>query len=281
MAINNSDLPILDHIVILGSHQVLQELTQRLEDSLVVIEGGAHADGLTVNKLIILPDGTYIELIAFRENADPERREQHRWGLLKEGQIIDWAYTLLDEKDFAQVQARVRETSSASGITYQDPIPGGRRKPDGVELKWAVSSAQDASLNILWPGTTPFWCLDRTPRHLRVPYGDEATGPSPPYTRHPSGAQGVSRVSVSVPEKEFSASSQVYEGVHGPPVEDGPTGKVWRWASHAGSDRGKQQVALTATSDQERRISLTLVGNQNSPRSIEVLPGLTFEFDIE
>ena len=281
MASNTFNLPILDHIVILVSQQVLQELTQRLEDSLAVIEGGAHADGLTVNNLIILPDGTYIELIAFRDNVDPGRRKQHRWGSLKEGQIVDWAYTLSDEKDFAQVQDRVKRASSASGITYQDPIPGGRLRPDGVELKWAVSSAQDASLSLLWPGTAPFWCLDRTPRHLRVPYRDEATGASPSYTHHPSGAQGVSRVSVSVPEKEFLASSQVYEGVHGPAVEDGRTGKVWRWASHAGSDRGKQQVALTATSDQERRISLTLVGNQNSPRSIEVLPGLTFDFDIE
>ena len=267
--------------MILVSHQVLQGLPQRLENSLAVIEGGAHADGLTVNKLIILPDGTYIELIAFREDVDPERRQKHKWGSLEEGQISDWAYTLAEEGGFAQVQARVKEASAASGITYQDPIPGGRLRPDGVELKWAVSSAQDASLSPLWPGTAPFWCLDRTPRHLRVPYRDEAAGAAPAYTQHPSGAQGVSRVSVSVPEKEFSDTSQVFEGVHGPAVEDGPARKVWPWVSHAGSDRGKQQVVLTTTSGQERRISLTLVGNQDSPRGVEVLPGLTFDFDIE
>ena len=281
MATKTHNLPIVDHIVILVSYQTLQEIPQRLENFLTVIEGGAHADGLTVNKLIILPDGTYIELIAFRENVDPHRRNQHQWGSLKEGQISDWAYTFADEKYFVQVQARVKEAASASGITYQDPIPGGRLRPDGVELKWAVSFAQDASLSRLWPGTAPFWCLDRTPRHLRVPYRDEKTGAAPPHTRHPSGAQGVSRLSISVPEKDFSVTSRIYEGVHGPAVEDGPTGKAWPYVNHAGLDQGKRRVVLTTTSGQERQISLALIGTQDSPREVELLPGLTFTFDIE
>ncbi|SPO07023.1 uncharacterized protein DNG_09717 [Cephalotrichum gorgonifer] len=282
MASQPSVLPILDHIVILVSYQTLEELPKLLEESLTVIEGGSHADGRTLNQLIIFPDGVYVELIAFQEDLDPERRKEHRWGSLAEGGIIDWAYTLTDADDFTAIQRRVAEANAETGVTYQDPIPGGRLRPDGVELKWAVSSAQDASLKSLWPGTAPFWCLDRTPRHLRVPYRDEATGGAPAYTTHPSGATGVSRVSVSVPEEEFSLADKIYEGVHGPPVESGPAKKVWPWAVHAGSSEGRQQVTLSAAAaGQERRITITLVGKPDSPSSIQVLPGLTFDFDIE
>ncbi|CAH0054577.1 unnamed protein product [Clonostachys solani] len=279
MATETSRLPILDHLVVLVPYHELQELPKRLESSLIVVEGGSHSDGLTLNKLIILPDGTYIELIAFRDNIDPERRKKHMWGTLKECQISDWAYTLQDEKEFAQVQDCIKAESSAQ-VTYQEPIPNGRLRPDGVELKWALSSAQDASLCPLWPGMAPFWCLDRTPRHLRVPYREEISTAAP-FTKHPSGAYGISQVFVSVPQTDFLALSQVYEGVHGPAIESDPARKVWSWINHAGSDRGKQKVILTASSSQERHIGLTLVGDQDSPHSIQILEGLAFDFDVE
>ncbi|PKS06160.1 hypothetical protein jhhlp_007477 [Lomentospora prolificans] len=273
-------LPILDHIVILVSVESLQKLPKQLENALTVIDGGSHADGLTLNKLIIFRDGSYIELIAFRDNLDPERRHGHRWGSLKEGAIIDWAYTLADEKAFPAVQKRVEEASPETGVRYQDPVAGGRRRPDGAELKWAVSSAQDASHKPLWPGTAPFWCLDRTPRHLRVPYRDEETGVALPHTTHASGALGISQVFISVPEKEFSSTCLLYDLVHGPAIKHGSPEKAWHWTVYAGSSRGEQVVSLSASpGSKERHISLRLVGDQDSPRSIHVLPGLTLDFD--
>ncbi|CAI4213524.1 unnamed protein product [Parascedosporium putredinis] len=217
MADKSTILPILDHIIILVSFNDLQALPQKLEDSLTVIDGGAHTDGLTVNKLVIFPDGVYLEFIAFRDDADPDGRKAHQWGSLEEGAIVDWAYTLRDENEFAGVQKRVREASDpAVGVWYKDPVPGGRTRPDGVELKWAVSFSRDAAGKPLWPGTAPFWCFDRTPRHNRVPYHDNETGAAPAYTKHASGAVGVSRVSVTVPEKEFLIISQAYEGYMAP-----------------------------------------------------------------
>ncbi|KAM5344340.1 hypothetical protein ACJ41O_012877 [Fusarium nematophilum] len=263
--------PILDHIVILVSYQTLQQLPKRLEESLTVIDGGTHADGRTVNKLIIFPDGVYIELIAFQEGLDPERRKGHRWGELEEGAIIDWAHTLPDEKDFEVIQRQVKEASGE--VAYRDPVAGGRIRPDGAELKWAVASAEESSGKPLPPGTAPFWCLDRTPRHLRVPY-QEGTG-TPSYTKHPSGALGVSQVSVSVPEQEVASIAKVYDGIHGP----GPETGVWPFVVHSGSTQGKRQVSLAASQDQQRHIAITLVGNGDSPRSVEVLPGLTFGFE--
>src|SRR5690625_157113 len=116
--------PTLDHIVILVSHQTLQTIPDRLQDVLVVAPGGAHADGLTSNKLILLADGVYIEFIAFFDDVDPERRRRHRWGNLKENNIVDWAYTLPHEGGFGAVQQRVADAQA--GYTYDDPVAGGR-----------------------------------------------------------------------------------------------------------------------------------------------------------
>ncbi|KAF4446978.1 hypothetical protein F53441_9449 [Fusarium austroafricanum] len=264
--------PILDHIVILVSYQTLQELPKRLENALTVIDGGAHADGRTVNKLILFSDGVYIELIAFQEGLDPEKRKAHRWGGLEENTLVDWAYTLPDEKDFKVVQQRVKEANSK--VIYHDPVPGGRIRPDGVELKWSVASAYTTSDKALHPGKAPFWCLDRTPRHLRVPYKEE-DGSAPSYINHASGAVGVSAVTVSVPNAEYDTIAALYNGIHGSIADR----KTWPFIVHSGSTDGEHQLALQASEDERRSIGLLLLGGKESPQSIEILPGVKFYFD--
>ncbi|KAM0082175.1 hypothetical protein ACKRZS_005672 [Fusarium odoratissimum] len=264
--------PTLDHIVILVSYQTLQELPKRLENVLTVIDGGAHADGRTVNKLIEFSDGVYIELIAFQHGLDPERRKTHRWGELEENTLVDWAYTLPDEKDFDVIQQRVKEANSE--IIYHDPVAGGRIRPDGVELKWSVASAYTTSGKAVHPGKAPFWCLDRTPRHLRVPYKED-DGSESSYTKHPSGAIGVSGVSIAVPKEERHVIEEVYDGIHGSTTEEG----TWPFVVHSGSVNGKQEITLEGSQDQERHIHLTLLGDKSSPESIEILPGLKFSFE--
>ncbi|KAM0266825.1 hypothetical protein ACHAPA_006602 [Fusarium lateritium] len=272
MTETNNLRPILDHIVILVSYETLQELPKRLENALTVIDGGTHADGRTINKLIEFSDGVYIELIAFQDGLDPEKRKTHRWGEQEENTIIDWAYTLPQEKDFGVIQQRVKEASSE--VVYDDPVSGGRIRPDGVELKWSVASAYAVSGNALHPGKAPFWCLDRTPRHLRVPYKDE-DGSSPSYTKHPSGAVGVSRVSISVPEAERDTIAKVYNGIHGSITDGG----AWPFVVHSESAEGKHQITLGSSEDEQRQIHLALLGNENSPSSIDILPGLKFSFE--
>ncbi|SPJ74203.1 uncharacterized protein FTOL_03933 [Fusarium torulosum] len=264
--------PILDHIVILVSYQTLQDLPKRLENVLTVIDGGTHADGRTVNKLIEFSDGVYIELIAFQDGLDPEKRKTHRWGEQEENTVIDWAYTLPREKDFGVIQQRVKESNSE--VVYHDPVSGGRIRPDGVELKWSVASAYTTPGEALHPGTAPFWCLDRTPRHLRVPYEDE-DGSSPSYTKHPSGAVGVSGVSISVPEAEWETIGRVYDGIHGSSTKEG----AWSFVVHSGSTEGKHQITLGSSQDQQRQIHLSLLGDEDSPSSIDILPGLKFSFE--
>ncbi|KAH7216091.1 glyoxalase-like domain-containing protein [Fusarium oxysporum] len=273
MTLNNSIRPILDHIVILVSFQTLQDLPKRLENVLTVIDGGAHADGRTVNKLIEFSDGVYIELITFQDGLDPEKRKTHRWGELEENTLVDWAYTLSDEKDFSVIQQRVKEANT--DIIYHDPVPGGRIRPDGVELKWSVASAYTTPGKAVHPGKAPFWCLDRTPRHLRVPYKKD-DGSDPSYTKHPSGAIGVSGVSISVPKEERDVLAGVYDGIHGSTTNGEGT---WPFVVHSGSTKGKQEITLESSQDQERHIHLTLLGDKGSPESIEILPGLKLSFE--
>ncbi|KAF5248684.1 hypothetical protein FANTH_5754 [Fusarium anthophilum] len=226
--------PILDHIVILVSYQTLQELPKRLGSALTVIDGGAHADGRTVNKLIEFSDGVYIELIAFQDGLDPEKRKTHRWGELEENTLVDWAYTLPDEKNFGVIQQRVKEANS--------------------EIFLPLAS--------------------RWRSHLRVPYKED-NGSDASYTKHPSGAIGISGVSISVSKEERDVIAAVYDGIHG-----STTGKgTWPFVVHSGSTKGKQEITLEVSQDQESYIHLTLLGDKGSPESIEILPGVKFSFE--
>lgn len=273
--------PLLDHIVILVTFQDLQDLPKRLEDDLIVIDGGEHAGGLTVNKLIIFADGTYIELIAFNKGADPEKRKKHRWGQLEEGTIIDWAFTLRHESDFGTVQKRVRDVDV--GTVYSDLVPGGRTRPDGTVLKWSISAAEKTTGELVWPGHAPFWCLDRTPRRLRVPYQDEQEDGSVrgllAHTQHPSGVQGVSHVAVSVPE-DFSSLRAVYDAVLTTNPGAGSTDTAWRFQVPAQNNGGPRKISLSTTQQNSPEIKLSLLGNGNSPKVIKLLPGLTIDVEV-
>lgn len=72
-------------------------------------------------------------------------------------------------------------------ISYEDPVSGGRKREDDTTLKLAVSIANNALGNVVTPGHLPFWCIDKTPRDLRVPYVVE-----PPLTQHQNGVRGIS-----------------------------------------------------------------------------------------
>lgn len=263
MSQTKDPLPILDHIVILVSHATLVELPDRLKGLFTVVIGGEHANGLTYNNLILFEDGVYIELIAFYDNVDPEERKRHRWGQLEENTIVDWAYTLPHEDDFASLQGRVHDANA--GYTYDDPVPGGRKRPDGEVLKWSTAAARQENDQPTMRGRLPFWCLDKTPRRLRVPYENN------PQTQHPSGARGIARVALHVPTEELSKLGSAYSAVH---QSDGNHG-LWRVEVPSGGLGGAQAVSLLGT-ETKPRIFLTLLGKSSSPPVIEVLPGLIF-----
>ncbi|KAG9077628.1 hypothetical protein FS749_010458 [Ceratobasidium sp. UAMH 11750] len=186
---------ILDHIAHLSPPGKLSDGVAYWESlGFKVIPGGQHNDGLATNALIPLADGIYIELFAFEKPASvypPDSPRSKHWWATKEPGWIDWAYLTLEDnldKTIAQREERAR-----SGVLYEKGKIGGRtRAEDGVELKWRVWFPEAGHGR----GSVPFFCLDLTPRELRVPSADAET--------HPNSALGISHFHLSVPEDRFS-----------------------------------------------------------------------------
>jgi catechol 2,3-dioxygenase-like lactoylglutathione lyase family enzyme len=175
----------LDHLVIL-----VRDLDQAIRDyetlGFAVTPGGEHADGLTRNALIPFVDGSYLELVAF---VDPDDPRDNVWGwrsfLSSGGGLIDYCVTSDD------LRADVRRLENL-GFDVEGPTDGGRRLPDGAEIRWRTARIhQDGRV-------LPFLIEDLTPRSSRVPDG--------PPAEHPNGASGISRLEVAVPDTEVAVS---------------------------------------------------------------------------
>lgn len=175
----------LDHLVILVRDlDVAAADYERLGFS--VTQGGEHADGLTRNALIPFEDGSYFELVAF---LDPEDTRDNVWGWRKflphEG-LIDYCVASDDlESDVSRLESL--------GFEVDGPDDGGRRLPDGTEIRWRSASIRQEGRLL------PFLIEDLTPRGLRVPGG--------PAAEHPNGASGISRLEIAAPDAREAASS--------------------------------------------------------------------------
>jgi hypothetical protein len=158
----------LDHVVL-----VVRDLASAIADhrrrGFTVTPGGEHADGATHNALIPFADGSYIELVAFR---DLGRSLTHRWWKVAAdgGGFADFA--LLSD-DLAT------DSAALADLVKSPPKEDGRIRPDGVAIKWRTA--------VLKP-PLPFVIEDLTARELRVPGGAAA--------EHANGAKGIASVVV-------------------------------------------------------------------------------------
>ncbi len=168
----------LDHLVIL-----VRDLEEAIVDygrlGFRVTPGGEHADGLTRNALVPFRDGTYLELVAF---VGPEDGRDNVWGwrgFLPGGGLVD--YCAASEGLRADVE-RLR----GLGFGVEDLGEGGRRLPDGQEIRWRSAGIRQEGRVL------PFLIEDLTLRERRVPGG--------PAADHPNGATGISRLEISTPD---------------------------------------------------------------------------------
>jgi hypothetical protein len=178
----------VDHVVVF-----VADLDAAADDyralGFAVVPGGVHAGGVTRNALVPFADGTYLELLA---PADPRRARLIR--LLGRTPLWPWAVrgsVLLRRRirrvrdgeglvDFALACSSLDSVLSVSGGTVRwQPERGGRVRPDGVRLAWAVAYPSEPAL--------PFVIEDQTPRSLRVPSAEA----------HPNGATGIRMVTVA------------------------------------------------------------------------------------
>ena len=175
----------LDHLVIL-----VRDLDRATKDyerlGFGVTPGGEHADGLTRNALVPFRDGTYLELVAF---IHPEDGRDNVWGwrefLPREGLIDFCAASDGMQEDVERLRGL--------GFEVAGPTEGGRRLPDGREIRWRSASIGQEGRAL------PFLIEDVTPRERRVPGG--------PSTSHPNGATGITKLDISVPDAREAAKN--------------------------------------------------------------------------
>lgn len=143
----------VDHIVI-AVHELNSAMETYRRLGFSVVEGGAHPYG-SHNALIGFKDGSYIELLGFYE----ESPAHPWWDLLHErgGGLIDFCLATDDIRaDLAAFRAQ--------GVEAGDLTEGGRRRPDGYEVKWINNKVGGA-----YQGLMPFIIEDVTPRAQRLP----------------------------------------------------------------------------------------------------------------
>jgi hypothetical protein len=183
----------IDHIVILV-HDLEGAMGDYGELGFTVVPGGEHADGRSRNALIAFSDGSYLELIAFKDSLVPESHMFYRPGN-PEG-LVTFAVLPTD------IESDVR-AAHERGLELDGPRPGGRLRPDGQRLEWKTAAPTSHDL--------PFLCADVTPRELRVPEGSAHD--------HPNGATGISALGIVVSNLEESVRR--YSALLGPDVPPG------------------------------------------------------------
>jgi hypothetical protein len=182
----------IDHIVI-----VVRDLSQAVVDyerlGFTVTPGGEHTGRDTHNALISFADGTYVELIAFKD-PDRPREDDPWWERLRRGEgLVDYALLSDDlEADAAELRRR--------GLEADGPQDGGRQRPDGQRIAWRTLRLEGSPV-------LPFVIQDVTPRELRVPGGLA--------TQHKLGVTRVLGLRVAV--KDLAGSAAELEQVLGAP----------------------------------------------------------------
>ncbi|KAA8647361.1 uncharacterized protein ATNIH1004_006054 [Aspergillus tanneri] len=198
-----------DHVLIQLSTPDFESPPSWLTENFTIIEGGTHTGNRTQNKLIILPDNTYIELLNIIRPQD----DFH-------GYPGDFALTTISP--FSANDNYRRLTGALAhppgdgglGVTYTPPQAGGRTTPRGEEIRWELVRPSYSNTDSILEGTakrptdTPFFCHDVTDRGLRVPM-------DPTGRKHSSGASGLEAIEVLVPREKVQAYMDLYTSVLG------------------------------------------------------------------
>ena len=191
-----ADFPI-DHVTVAGRD--IKKLQASLSAvGITSVYGGAHTAGATEMALVSFADGSYLELMALRADADPRLVDENAWAKFLKGDSGPCAWALRANDIAAEVQ-RLKE----AGIPVAAPLRSGRQRPDGVRLDWEMSSVGTEPRGTFFP----FLIHDLTPREQRAfPQGK-------PVSRD---FRGVSRVVIAV--RDLDAAIARYRQAYGLPA---------------------------------------------------------------
>ncbi|OJJ74849.1 hypothetical protein ASPBRDRAFT_40067 [Aspergillus brasiliensis CBS 101740] len=200
----------LDHLLLQFNKEEFESPSKWLTDHFTIIEGGTHAGGLSRNKLIIFPDGTYLELLNWINKPEDWRD--------RPGDFALTSLTPISAEDNHDriVKALDAIPDDSLGVTYSQPIDGGRQTPSGVDIRWKLlkalySDAESTTPDLHPRGRTdaPFFCHDVTDRVLRVPYDQSSV------VEHPSGATGIAGIEILVPKDRLQSYVALYTCIVG------------------------------------------------------------------
>jgi Glyoxalase-like domain len=201
----------VDHATVAGNN--LQAMVDALRAAGVPSEpGGPHSNHATEMALTSFPDGSYLELIAVQPQADPAAVAAHYWHafLATPGEPCSWAIRP------ANLPAEVDRLRAAS-VLVSNPQSGGRKRPDGVDLRWENSQVGPTN-----GGFFPFMIHDLTPRERRAyPSGKPTT----------TQWSGIVKVVIGV--KDLNAAIAQYQRAYALPAperqEDAAFGAKLAW----------------------------------------------------
>ena len=128
--------------------------------------GGEHPNSGTHNALVAFADGSYVEIMAFKDIALAEKspwRDGVRRLRMREG----FGAYVLGSTDLARDIELLRSHS----INVSDPMPGSRVRPDGQTVAWRTAFVDHSATGLL-----PFIIQDETPRTLRIEPPSEGLG---------------------------------------------------------------------------------------------------------
>ncbi len=197
----------IDHIVI-----AVKDLDAAVADytaaGFTVTPGGEHTNGETHNALIAFADGTYFEIIAWK---DPGAATDTVWlRRLQAGEgFVDYA---LRTADLDAEIARLRD----EGLDAPDATPGGRVRPDGQAVEW-----QTLRIDPERHPSLPFYCHSTNDITLRVPWGQAAV--------HANGVTGIGKVFIGVASLDQAAADyRIVAGIEFNETPDQPAANRWR-----------------------------------------------------
>ncbi|TFY82029.1 hypothetical protein EWM64_g1980 [Hericium alpestre] len=175
----------------------------------------------------ILQDGTYLELISFTHPAadyppsSPQRakRDSHQWAR----QVPGWvAFSFLGAPSASpSISAIINSRAERDGrdVRYASEVAGGRRRGDGVELKWEITAPEK------WQEKTtqvPFFCGDVTSRSLRVLLEPKSNW------HHPNGSNSVAHLTILTPQASLDDVSKDLQSILGDhPITLSASTHVW------------------------------------------------------
>ncbi|MCI0475611.1 MAG: VOC family protein, partial [Anaerolineales bacterium] len=128
--------------------------------------GGEHPAFGSHNALVALADGTYIELVAFKDAALAAKTF---WGAgvtkLRAGE--GFGGFVLASNDLADDVAQLKSRA----LNIGDLSAGSRVRPDGQRVAWRIALCDNSPVGVL-----PFLIQDETPRTLRIEPAKEGLG---------------------------------------------------------------------------------------------------------